>query len=124
MELIPCFRVRFGLHELMPAAEVRLRRGDRAGSSPASRPEQQHQQQHGSSLSMQVDTRPFRIRRLIGKLRVRLSVGILLIFTLVWTLRGGAQTPSMDDPQYLSSTLPLPNPVPPNRNDTPRRHTT
>ncbi len=56
---------------------------------------------------MQVDTRPFRIRRLIGKLRVRLSVGISLIFTLVWTLQGGAQTPSRDEQQYLFSVLPL-----------------
>ena len=56
---------------------------------------------------MRVDTRPFRIRPLMGKLRVRLSAGILFTFTLVWALQGRAQAPSADEQQYLFSVLPL-----------------
>lgn len=54
---------------------------------------------------MPVDTRPFRIRPLIGKFRVRLLAGILC--TLVWALEGGAQAPAADEQQYLFSVLPL-----------------
>jgi tetratricopeptide (TPR) repeat protein len=43
----------------------------------------------------------------MGKLRVRLSAGILFTFTLVWALQGGAQAPSADEQQYLFSVLPL-----------------
>src|SRR5690349_11595378 len=57
------------------------------------------------SLSMPVDTCPFRIRPLIGKFRVRLLAGILC--TLVWALEGVAQPPSTDEQQYLFSVLPL-----------------
>ena len=43
----------------------------------------------------------------MGKLRVRLSAGILCTLTLVWMLPAGAQSPSTDERQYLFSVLPL-----------------